>query len=227
MRKNILIVSCIWVTIIGSSLAWNYLHAKTEQQTIALQTAKSFFEQILITRTWNSQHNGVYVPVTEETQPNPYLKDKMRDIRVNENLMLTKVNPAFMTRQIAEIANDNKGVKFHITSLNPLRPQNEPTPREEKALQAFETGTTEVSAFIQHDSSRKFFYMAPLKVEQSCLQCHAEQGYSLGEVRGGISVSLPYTPEIPIIALVISHLAIGLFGLIGIVFSGTKEKRCW
>jgi diguanylate cyclase (GGDEF)-like protein len=32
-------------------------------------------------------------------------------------------------------------------------------------------------------------YMAPLRVEESCLGCHAHQGYRVGDVRGGISVS--------------------------------------
>jgi len=31
--------------------------------------------------------------------------------------------------------------------------------------------------------------MAPLKVQQSCLECHAKQGYKVGDIRGGISVS--------------------------------------
>ena len=36
-------------------------------------------------------HGGVYVPVTIDTQPNPYLEDPLRDIKVNDNLQLTKV----------------------------------------------------------------------------------------------------------------------------------------
>jgi len=34
--------------------------------------------------------------------------------------------------------------------------------------------------------------MKPLFVEESCLDCHADQGYTVGEVRGGISISLPF-----------------------------------
>jgi PAS domain-containing protein len=34
-------------------------------------------------------------------------------------------------------------------------------------------------------------YMAPLVVREPCLQCHAEQGYVLGDIRGGISVTMP------------------------------------
>lgn len=32
--------------------------------------------------------------------------------------------PGFMTRQIAEIAESESGIRIHLTSLNPLRPDN-------------------------------------------------------------------------------------------------------
>jgi len=33
-----------------------------------------------------------------------------------------------------------------------------------------------------------------LKTETTCLTCHAEQGYKVGDVRGGLTVSFPYLP---------------------------------
>jgi diguanylate cyclase (GGDEF)-like protein len=35
--------------------------------------------------------------------------------------------------------------------------------------------------------------MVPLLVEQSCLKCHSKQGYKLGDIRGGISVTFDIT----------------------------------
>ncbi|MBL8429464.1 MAG: DUF3365 domain-containing protein [Dechloromonas sp.] len=35
-------------------------------------------------------------------------------------------------------------------------------------------------------------YMAPLAVKKSCLDCHAKQGYQVGDIRGGLSVSQRY-----------------------------------
>ena len=140
MKKKILIVSSVWIMLICVSFIFNYLNATKEQKTISFQTARSFFDQIVISRQWNADHGGVYVPVTNNTQPNPYLEDPLRDIEVSDNLKLTKVNPAFMTRQIAEIAAKQEGIHFHITSLKPIRPENSPTPREKRALQTFENG---------------------------------------------------------------------------------------
>ncbi|WP_374262042.1 ATP-binding protein [Zoogloea sp.] len=36
--------------------------------------------------------------------------------------------------------------------------------------------------------------MAPLKVQESCLACHASQGYKVGDIRGGISVTQRFAP---------------------------------
>ncbi len=97
------------------------------------------FEKDVIYRRWNADHGGVYVPVTQKTKPNPYLDDLERDIITPLGKKLTKVNPAYMTRQVHELALKSNGVRGHITSLNPIRPANAPDPWETQALKAFET----------------------------------------------------------------------------------------
>ena len=87
----------------------------------------------------------MYVPVTAQTQPNPYLDDPERDVVTNNGLKLTKINPAYMTRQIAEIAKDKNLVWFHITSDNPIRPANFADQWEARALNLFLSGLEEVS----------------------------------------------------------------------------------
>ena len=54
-------------------------------------------------REWNALHGGVYVPMSTYAESNPYLDDPLRDIKINEKLTLTKINPACMTPQISEI----------------------------------------------------------------------------------------------------------------------------
>jgi diguanylate cyclase (GGDEF)-like protein/PAS domain S-box-containing protein len=149
------------------------------------------FHLVELTRDWNASHGGVYAPVTEETQPNPYLKHPKRDVVTTDGMRLTLVNPAYMTRQIAEVAERVDGVKFHITSLNPLRPANAADPWETEALRLFEQGRNEVLMEQNIAGMPVHRYMAPLFVKQSCLKCHADQGYKLGDVRGGISVTMP------------------------------------
>ncbi|MFH7321183.1 DUF3365 domain-containing protein [Desulfurivibrio sp. D14AmB] len=61
---------------------------------------------------------------------------------------------------------------------------------EAEALKAFAEGLAEVSSFEDKEGQH---YMAPLTTEDVCLRCHAAQGYSVGDVRGGISVTIPAT----------------------------------
>jgi signal transduction histidine kinase/CheY-like chemotaxis protein len=131
----------------------------------------------------------VYVPITENTQPNPYLEDPNRDVTTTEGIQLTKINPAFMTRQIAEIAKEESNIQYHITSLKPIRPANKPDGWEIETLKGFEAGNKEL--FELSRGKMVYRYMAPLSVKKACLQCHAKQGYQLGDIRGGISLTIP------------------------------------
>ena len=110
------------------------------------------------------------------------------------DINLTLVNPAYMTRQVHELALEQYGNRGHITSLNPLRPENRADPWETKALCAFEEGVTEVSSLEVIGDLEYFRLMRPMVTEESCLKCHADQGYRVGDIRGGISVSVLMSP---------------------------------
>ena len=146
-NKKTILLLLTWLLLVLFSFLWNYQNARKEQTKITLLTSRSVFEHILSTRLWNARHGALYVPVTPQMQPNPYLKVPRRDIKIDDSLTLTQVNPSFMTRQISEISLEQSGIQFHMTSLNPIRPENKPTVREEKALKEFEKGTLEKSCF--------------------------------------------------------------------------------
>ena len=183
-------LSVVLLTVITSaSLIWNIYTLDTNTLEIVNSVGRSFFKEIETTRRWNSDHGGVYVPVTAETQPNPYLDVPNRDITSTGGLKLTLINPAYMTRQIAEIAERENNIQYHITSLQPIRPQNGADQWETKALRLFEKGGLELTEYLENEMVYR--YMAPLFVTKGCLSCHARQGYKIGDIRGGISVTLP------------------------------------
>ena len=94
-----------------------------------------------------------------------------------------------MTREISEYAEKEGLFKFHLTSLNLLNPANKPDDFEARALSLFVKGIKETSHIEKMNGITYFRYMAPLYIEKECLQCHASQGYKIGEVRGGISIT--------------------------------------
>lgn len=226
MKKWIILIITLWVTAVGCALCWNIYDQKQAKTLLAFQTARAFFQQVVITRSWNGRHGGVYVPVNEYTQPNMYLEDQLRDVTTVQNIALTKINPAFMTRQLSEISSKSKGgVHFHITSLNPIRPGNKASDWEKSWLQSFERGEKERGAFFTDGSGSFFRYMAPLFVKDNCLKCHAKQGYEKGDVRGGISVTLPHFSQDTNITLAVTYGIVALVGALLISVGGSLLNR--
>ena len=224
------VLAAAWTAMVAASLMWNVHQQRRETVEVARTQARAAYEKDLVYRHWNAGHGGVYVPVTEETQPNPYLSDvPERDITTPSGKRLTLTNPAYMTRQVHKLGRVQYGVRNHITSLRPIRPENAADPWETGALQAFERGETEVSSVEKMEGKTYMRLMRPLFTEEACLKCHATHGYKVGDVRGGISVSVPMAPlwaigRKHILTLSLGHAVLWLLGLGGIG-AGTRRLR--
>ncbi len=225
MKKLTTAVVIFWLSIVTIALWWNLADEKTENERLAFETARAFFHQVIITRMWNANHNGVYVPITEDTKPNPYLDDPSRDLTTENGVKLTKINPAYMIRQIAEIAAQSEGVKFHLISLDPIRPDNTPTEDEKKWLRSFEEGIRERGEFLTEGSTSFFHYMAPLFIQDTCLKCHAKQGYKKGDVRGGISIIIPYLSKEKYTVLFAGYGITAVAGVILTIIGGALLQK--
>ena len=215
----------VWTAIIAGSLAWNIHDVSEGTREMVYTEALSNFHKDLLYRRWAAMHGGVYVPVTDKTPPNPFLAHiTERDISTPSGRLLTLVNPAYMTRQVYELELEQYGVKSHITSLNPIRSENTADAWETRALQSFAQGKNEFSETVDLNGEAYFRFMRPMITEERCLDCHSQQGYKIGDIRGGISISVPlkeyYIRQRPHINhIVAGHFFIWMLGLAGIVFS--------
>jgi len=171
------------------SLSESIQKLKEQHNQTVTESARNIFRLVELSRFWNASHGGVYVPTTATTPPNPYLMIPERDLTTTDGRKLTMVNPAYMTRQMSELLALQSRYSFRLTSLKPIRPANKADEWETRALQQFEAGVKEVSEKVTSANKELFRYMAPLVVKQPCLNCHAVQGYKLGDIRGGISVT--------------------------------------
>ena len=194
IKRYILALIIVWTGIIIASLAWNLYIIDATARNLARAEAQSNFNKDLLYRRWNAMQGGVYAPVSEFTPPNPYLEVPEREITTRSGRVLTLVNPAYMLRQVHEFEQEQEGSYGHITSLNPIRPENAPDPWEAEALKLFEQGIAETSSVEELNGQPVMRYMHVLLTEESCLKCHAAQGYKLGDVRGGISITFPMQP---------------------------------
>jgi len=111
-----------------------------------------------------------------------------------------------------------------------MNPGNAPDPWEARALEAFYQGRKEMSSVEKVEGREYMRLMYPFFTEQSCLKCHASHGYKLGELRGGISASIPMGPiraimQPRIAETFISRILIWAIGLGAIIFAARKLNK--
>jgi PAS domain S-box-containing protein len=226
IRRAFRLAMLLWIALVGASLFLNWRQAERSMSDLALIESRSSFNKDLVYRRWATMHGGVYVPPTDETPPNPHLSEvPNRDVETTTGKKLTLVNPAYMTRQVHELGREQYGTLGHITSLNPIRPENHADPWEMKSLEAFEIGYREVSSVEIMDGQPFLRFMQPMITEVGCLKCHTTQGYKLGDIRGGISVSVPLAPYLEAaghqqVLFALGHGLIGVLGLLGLWLGG-------
>lgn len=187
--KFIIGVIVVLTITMGSSF---YIISKKHETLVIMQLhmqAKAIFRQIVLTRKWIADHGGIFIWAPGE-KPSPYLsKPEIVDIKGKKYL---KQSPAMVTKELSKYAKKEGSYWFHITSLKLVNPENAPDEFERKSLIEFEGGKIkELSKIEKIDSSYFYRYIAPLYIEKACLECHAHQGYKIGDVRGAISVSVP------------------------------------
>lgn len=155
----------------------------------AEQQARMLHKQILLTRQWASDHNGLFILQNAGVHANPYL-----DLpTVTDNLGHTYYlrNPAMITRELSSYSRRDGMGHFRVTSLKPVNPANDPDTFEQTSLLAFKEGLQESITVQSSETGRVVRFMAPLRVTDSCLKCHSRHGYHRGDIRGGLSITIP------------------------------------
>ena len=186
-RLALLVPIPFWALVLGLMFYHNDRTLQHAGFDLAKQRGEVAFQLIQTMRHWNAIHGGVYAPLTEATPENPWLEVPEKTITSPEGVVLTKLNPAYMTRQIAELLRGGE-LEIHLTSHKLMNPGNRADAWESRALTHLEQSGDD--AFVEIVDER-FRYMAPLLIDQSCMPCHAKMGYQIGDMRGGLSVSFP------------------------------------
>lgn len=191
--KVILIIGSLVTVLISIIFILLILRINKQNEENMLSTARSIFKNILITRKWVSDFDGVFVNKQPGMEPNPFLPHPELITNTGDTLLLR--NPAMVTRELSELSKIMGGdFSYHLTSEKYINPLNVPDEFEREALTSFsDTSTTTQSEYYQIeeiDGKHYFRYFSPLYIDYSCLNCHSGQGYEYGDLRGGISVLL-------------------------------------
>lgn len=222
-------IAVFWSIIVIFSLGWNIVHQRQDILQVALNVARTIYQKDLIYYRWATEHDGIFVPITPKTQPNPYLQQIPEyEGTTSSGKPLTLVNPEYMIRQVYDM--QISGVLGHITSLNPIRLENSADNWETNALKKFKNGEAEVSSIEEINGEPYLRLMRPLITETGCLKCHETHGYEEQDIRGGISVSLPvsllfsmYRKDVFMLSL--AHSVLLTLGLLGIFMGAFRIRR--
>ena len=191
---NLIIYSIIflWTLIIGSIVGLFIYENYTYADELAKTEAITSVEKDIAYRYWIADHGGVYVPSTEKTAQNPFMKH-IPDLEITSksNKKYTLINPSQALAQMMQDYSTLYGTKGHITSKMYLNPKNKPDSWEEKALGIMHKSGEVVYEKDYIEGEEYYRYIKPFVTEQACLKCHAIKGYKLGEVNGAVSVSIP------------------------------------
>ncbi len=228
IRRYLRYLAFGWTVFVALLFLWNLWDIRQDSIRLAETNARANFDKDQAFRHWATRHGGAYVPVTDHTPPNPHLAHiPERDLETPSGRRLTLMNPAYMVRQLNEDFAGWFGARGHITSLKLLRPENVPDPWEVKALQAFEHGVAEVTELTEIEGEPHVRLMRPMLMEEGCMKCHAHQGYEVGDIRGGVSVTVPmadyFTSERH--RMLIDALSLGLLWLVGLAGLGVGGWR--
>lgn len=228
-----------WLPVLAS-LFWLgltlglYRHAAHVDESHRLELERTRLstvaQQLLDARNWNAAHGGVYVPESEYGRPNPWLPPHERTLKTADGRTLVLMNPAYMSRQLAE-RSTWPGISIAIIGRKPLRPENQSDAWEGEALIECTEGRQEIFSPPDENGQGRLRLLTVLVAQQSCLRCHVDS--RVGEVLGGISVSQDAAPYLRNAARQEANMRLlyALLGLTGVLAIGgltlNLARRRW
>lgn len=192
-----------WTAIIAYLLLWKISELKTNYDDLAFYETKTWIERDLLYNNWNAFHGGVYILSKDSIETNRNRKIRQHILETKDGKKLILINHLSMNKQVNELSQNKGKFKSRLTSLKPVKPSNQPDKWERKVLQyftsstktnksnKFENGDDEYYSLDTIDGKRFYRYMIALKVKSECLTCHESEGYKVGDLKGGLSVSIP------------------------------------
>lgn len=192
MKLRFKIPLLVGLVAVGALGITGYLTTSFQNKLVigqAERQARMLSRQILLTRRWVTDHDGLFVTKKPGAPGSP--APTAGDVVDQAGQVYVKRNPGMIIWDLSDYAAQADFCRFRVTSLRPVDPANAPDSFERNGLLDFETGKEEVSEISHGKQGRTLRYMIPLKVEESCLPCHAEHGYQVGNIRGGLSLEVP------------------------------------
>jgi HAMP domain-containing protein len=221
--KFAIILGSIVAVSIAFMFYWVYYLSKKAVLDQVDTQARVLLRQIVTTRQWISDQGGLYIRKKQGTSSHPLLAHL--DIKGADGATYVFRNPAMVTRELSEYSEKTNHYRFRLTSLKLRNPANAPSDFEKSALINFnklgyEKSRDGIARTAVETGEPVYQRIIPLYTEKGCLKCHADQGYREGDIRGGISVTVPLKEAYAAISETKLFLTLAGFAFVSIVLGG-------
>ncbi len=231
LRRYVWALAGCWSVTIAVVLTWRLSDAGNQAVATARSEAAGAWKKEAAIIDWAAASGLVYVPVTDKTSPDPHLSFlPERDVSTTSGRKLTAISPPMIVDQIHAMAGGQAGFRDHICALKPVRPENAPSPWEKRTLERFTGGVSEASNEETIQGRTYLQLIRPLLIKSSCLRCHAEEGYKVGDIRGGLTISVPMelvriTQREQTVGRIFGYGGVWVLGMCGIALTSRRLRQ--
>ncbi len=185
------IIVAVSITVI---FYWLYISSKNSLLEHLDARSRALLQQIIIMRQWIADQGGLYIKKGSGVESHSLLFHL--DMKDTKGMSYAFKNPAMVTRELSEYSEKARSYRLHLTSLKLKNPANVPSDFERYAMlvfkrSGFDKNRDGMGQVVEGRGKSEYIRIVPLKIESSCLGCHADQGYKEGDIGGVISVAIP------------------------------------
>lgn len=185
-KFGLLIVALIAMSLVAN-IGWTSMNARAQMENELREKGQVLAQQM--DAVWEFMASN---------------QERLEQISYTSEGVYQGLHCAIVGRSIGALFTSQSTYSTKFVNFNPRNSADQPDEFESAALAAFNDGTaTEFSEIAKVDGKEVFRYVAPMRIEENCLDCHGEpageidvtgfpkEGWKLGDVGGAISIVMP------------------------------------
>ncbi len=185
-KFGLLIVALIAMSLVAN-IGWTSMNARAQMENELREKGQVLAQQM--DAVWEFMASN---------------QERLEQISYTSEGVYQGLHCAIVGRSIGALFTSQSTYSTKFVNFDPRNSADQPDEFESAALAAFNDGTaTEFSEIAKVDGKEVFRYVAPMRIEENCLDCHGEpageidvtgfpkEGWKLGDVGGAISIVMP------------------------------------
>ena len=185
--KFVVLISALIAASLLANLAWTSVNKRAQMENELREKGEVLAQQM--DAMWEFMASN---------------QDRLEQISYTEDGIYQGLHCAIVGRSIGLLFTSQSEYETRFVNFDPRNAADAPDEFEAAALNAFkEEGLAEYYEVTEYEGEEVFRYLAPMTIEENCLDCHGEpkgeidvtgfpkEGWSIGDNGGAISIIMP------------------------------------